>query len=134
MAVDPTYICSLEDPLFGFTNVSVHDILQHLEDTYAALDADALTSNLESLHAPWEPSETMEPLWQRCVMAQRVAQAGGVPISDGALLLTMRAVIKNTSLFFLDLRDWDRLPAAQKTLAAFKTTFTESNKERIKEF
>ena len=130
-AVDTTYIASLEDPLFGFTNVSVHDILHHLETTYAALDPDALTANMEALRAPWDPSETMEPLWQRGVNAQQMAQAGGNPITDGDLLLIFRDLLKSSGLFPLDIRDWDRLPAAQKTLANFKVVFTNANKERV---
>ena len=131
-AIDKTYISSLADPLFGYTNVSVHQILRHLETTYAALDPDALFKNLEELRSPWEPAESMEPLWQRGVNAQRMATAGGEPITDGTLLMIFRDILKNTGVFTLDLRDWDRLPAAQKTLANFQTTFTEANKERIK--
>lgn len=130
-AVDSTYIASLEDPLFGYTNVSTHDILAHLDTTYAALDPDALTANMEALRAPWDPSETMEPLWQRGVLAQQLAEAGGTPITDGDLLLIFRDLLKTSGLFPLDIRDWDRLPAAQKTLANFKTTFTNANKERV---
>ena len=130
-AIDGTYIASLEHPLFGFTNVTVHQIINHLETTYAALDPDALTQNLESLRAPWEPIETMEPLWQRGVLAQQLATAGGVPITDAELLLTYRDLLKQSGLFQLDIRDWDRLPAGQKTLANFRARFTIANTERV---
>lgn len=131
-AVDNTYISSLEDPLFGYTNTSVHAILTHLETTYAVVDQDALKTNLDILSAPWEPSESMEPLWQRGVLARQVANTGRVPITDAQLLLIFCDILKSSGLFSLDLRDWDKLPAAQRTLANFQTTFTEANKERIK--
>lgn len=131
-AIDDIYISSLEDPLFGFTNTTVHAILTHLDTTYAIVDQDALKTNLDDLAAPWEPSETMEPLWQRGVLARQIAAVGQVPISDAQLLLTFRDILKSSGLFSLDLRDWDKLPAAQRTLANFQTTFTEANKERVK--
>lgn len=96
------------------------------------MDQDALKTNLDNLNAPWEPSDTMEPLWQRGVLAQQVANTGGVPITNPQLLMIFRDIIKSSGLFALDLRDWDKLPAAQRTLANFQTTFTEANKERVK--
>jgi len=131
-AVDTTWLSSLEDPLFGYTNVSCADLLHHLETTYAVVDSDALTTNMDELKAPWEPSESMEPLWLRGVQAQQLAAQGGVPITDAHLLLIFRDLLIKSGQFTLDLREWDKLPNAQKTLAAFKTTFTEANNRRIK--
>lgn len=131
-AIDDVYISSLEDPLFGYTNTTVQTILAHLDTTYAVVDQDALKTNLDNLSAPWEPSETMEPLWQRGVLARQVAAVGQVPITEAQLLLIFRDILKSSGLFTLDLRDWDKLPAAQRTLAHFQTTFTEANKERVK--
>jgi hypothetical protein len=131
-AIDPTFISSLEDSMFGFTNVTVFQILTHLETTYAIVDQDALKANLDSLSAPWDPTETMEPLWQRGTLARRIAAAGQVPITDAQILLAYRDILKNTGLFLLDIRDWDKLPANQKTLATFQAAFTAANTERLK--
>ena len=80
-AIDTTYICSLEDPLYGYTNVTVQQILEHLDATYGQLDQDQLNKNMATLEEPWEPDASMEPFWSRATLAQRVAQAGNDPIT-----------------------------------------------------
>ena len=131
-AVDKSFISSLDDDIFGFTNVTVVQLLTHLSDNYARIDQDALTANLEELKLPWEPAETLEPLWDRGTRAQRVAQAGNEPITDTALVRIFRDLLQGSGLFPLDIRDWDRQPVANRTLANFKTTFNEANITRIK--
>ena len=131
-AVDKSYLSSLDDDMFGFTNVTLVQLITHLVDNYAEIDADALTKNMEDLKLPWEPNDTMEPLWQRGNKAQRVANAGNDPITDASLLRIYRDLLHSSGLFPLDIRDWDRLPVAQRTLDNFKTTFNRANKTRIK--
>jgi hypothetical protein len=74
----------------------------------------------------------MEPLWLRGVAAQRIATAGTVPITDPQLLNIFRDTLTKTGLFALDICDWDKLPAAQRTIATFKSTFTDANKVRLR--
>lgn len=107
-------------------------MLTHLETTHSDIDVDALNKNMESLHDPWEPAESLEPLWERGVKAQQLASAGGEPIGDAALTRIFHKVLKNSGVFMLDLRDWDDLPDAQKTHVNFKTHFTRANKQRLK--
>jgi hypothetical protein len=74
----------------------------------------------------------MEPLWLRGVEAQRIATAGTVPITDAQLLNIFRDTLSKTGLFALDIRDWDKLPAAQLTIVLFKASFTDANKVRLR--
>jgi hypothetical protein len=131
-AIDSMYICSLQDPMYGYARVTVHDILEHLDNTYGALDQVELNKNMQTLEEPWEPTESMEPLWHRAVVAQQVAQAGADPITDATLLRKFHQVLTNTGVFTLDLRDWDKKPDADKTWNNFRAHFTAANKERIK--
>jgi len=131
-AVDHTYVCSLQDALYGYANVTTRALIEHLETNYAALDQDQLTKNMETLEEPWEPQESMEPLWLRAVFAQSVATAGDEPVTNTTLLRIYRKVLSDTGVFELDLRDWDKKPAADKTWDNFKTHFTAANKERAK--
>jgi len=131
-AIDSMYICSLQDPMYGYARVTVHDILEHLDNTYGALDQVELNKNMQTLEEPWEPTESMEPLWHRAVVAQQVAQAGADPITPATLLRKFHQVLTNTGVFTLDLRDWDKKPDADKTWNNFRAHFTAANKERIK--
>lgn len=131
-AVDPTYICSLQDPLYGYANLTVQAILEHLDATYGTLDQTQLNKNMATLDAPWTPTESMEPLWRTAVIAQQVAQAGNDPITDATLLRKFHKVLTDSGVFTLDLRDWDKKAAVDRTWPNFKTHFTAANKERIK--
>jgi len=71
-------------------------------------------------------------LWRRAVLAQRVAQAGRDPITEATLLRKFHQVLTDSGVFSLDLRDWDKKVAADKTWANFRAHFTAANKERIK--
>ena len=131
-AIDPTYVCSLQNALYGYANVTTLQLIEHLVTNYAELDQDQLTKNMDTLEVPWEPTESMEPLWLRAVFAQQVATAGGEPITETTLLRIYRKVLTDTGVFSLDLRDWDKKPAAEKTWANFQVFFTAANKERAK--
>lgn len=53
------------------------------------------------------------------------------PDDDDLLLLDKDQILKDSGLFPLDIREWDRKPNAEKTLPNFKTYFTRANQERI---
>ena len=131
-AVDDSYICSLKHRRYNYANVSVRQLLVHLDTTYGQLDDDALEVNKKMLNEQWEANEQMETLWERYSSIQAVAEAGGDPITDATVLRAARSVLVESGVFDLDLRDWDGKPAANKTWANFKPFFTEANKKRIK--
>ena len=87
---------------------------------------------MDTLEVPWEPTESMEPLWLRAVFAQQVATTGEEAIGETTLLRLYRKVLTDTGVFSLDLRDWDKKPTAEQTWTNFKVFFTAANKERIK--
>ena len=121
-AVEDEYVCSLQDALYGYANVTVRAI----ETTYGQLDQDALTANLVALEEPWEPVESMEKIWQQATYAQGDAEQGGDPITEATLVCIYRDKLKNTGVFSLNLREWDKKPLADCTWANLKTHFTEA--------
>jgi len=131
-AVDDTYLCALKVDVTGYSNVSLFDLLSHLSDNYATVDADVLTQNLHDLDIPWEPSVSMDPLWNKFTEAQAVATAGGEQITEATVIRKLRDLIDKSRLFDLDIREWDALDAADRTLDAFKTRFTAANNRRVK--
>ena len=129
-AVDSTFICSLRDNLEGYAHVTTFRLLEHLTTTYGVLDEIQLRKNMTTLALPWEPAESLEPLWQRCLDCQQVAAAGNDPITEATLLRTMLGVLQNTGFFELDLDAWNEKPLADKTWPNFKEFFTRANKKR----
>ena len=88
--------------------------------------------NLHDLDTPWDPSVTMDPFWNKFIQAQAVAHAGGEDITETTVIRKMRDLLDKSNLFALDIREWDSLPVAERTLDNFKTRFTEANKRRVK--
>lgn len=131
-AVERDYICSLEDANFGFAQVTTRQLIEHLENAYGQVDQDALDANRTELELPWEPAESIEPLWKRFITCQQVATAGNDPITNATLVRVGRKILMETGQFDLDIREWDRRPAAQQTWPLFRAFFTAANKERAK--
>lgn len=131
-AVDRDYICSLEDPNFGFAQVTTRQLIEHLDTAYGQVDQDALDVNRAELELPWEPTESIEPLYKRLIKCQQIAQAGNDPITDVTLVRVGRKILMDTGQFDLDIREWDRRPAANQDWQNFRTFFTVANKERAK--
>jgi hypothetical protein len=62
-AVDSTYYNVLEEDTFGYANVTILRLLNHLENNYATLTADDLELNCMHLSTTWDPEEPIENLW-----------------------------------------------------------------------
>jgi hypothetical protein len=72
-AVDPVYFVTLEDPLFGFADVTIPQFLAHLSTTYGTLDAETLEKNRDKLKEPWNPDEPFEHFWLKIKTIRSVA-------------------------------------------------------------
>ena len=66
----------------GYTNVSISDILTHLQDSYGVITQDDLTKNTLELDPNWDPETPIETVMAKAIQCQRFATAGGDPISD----------------------------------------------------
>ncbi len=61
-AVDPIYYQDLEDDTFGYADVLIPAIIQHLTTTYGTLTASDLEINRDHLTEAWNPDEPIENL------------------------------------------------------------------------
>ena len=61
--------------------------------------------------------------------AQDFAAAAGQPYSNNQLLTMVYNLVYAMGLFFDDCKAWNRLPANQKTMDHFKTTFQQAQCE-----
>ena len=68
-------------------------------------------------------------LFDQIEEAQDLASAAGQPYTNNQLLTTAYNLIYATGLFFDDCKAWNHLPANQKTMENFKTTFQQAQRE-----
>jgi hypothetical protein len=132
-AVDNTYLRELEDVDFGFADITPQAMLEHLKSTYGTLTPEAIETNRNELSTPWNPDDPLENLWKRIGEIQRVAMAGGAPITDVAAITLTLAMFEKSGLLATTTQLWRVKPVLQWTWANFCTDFTLANAERIRQ-
>jgi len=131
-AVERVYLARLDNDTFGFAPVTVTAMLTHLDTTYGIVTHADLERNRASLTTLWTLHDPIESLWERHREVQRIATAGGDPISDQVLLENTIKLFESTGVFSLACEMWRMKAAANKTYTDFITYFTAENKERIR--
>jgi len=99
VAVDRLYLTFLEDATFGFSNVSVADMIAHLQTRYGTVTCTNLEKNQASISTLWTLSEPIELLWDRLREVQRIAAYGNEPISDAAVVELTHLLFESSGVF-----------------------------------
>ena len=131
-AVNASFLSALEDPDFGFSDVTPRAMLEHLRTEYGTLTPEELEKNRAALSEPWNFDNPIEDLWAKIVNIQRVAAFGMVPIPDITVITLTLAMIEKTGLLASTTEKFRLRPVPEWTVATFKTEFILGNKERIR--
>ena len=105
------------------------DILSFLFQNYGNITQYDLEENDKKLKEKWDANTPIEMLFDQIEDTQDFAAAAGQPYSNNQLLTTAYNLVYATGLFFDDCKAWNRLPANQKTMDHFKTTFQQAQRE-----
>jgi hypothetical protein len=132
IAVPHRYLSILEDPVFGYADVTCHTMLTHLQTEYAQITNEDIELNRAKLSADWNPDDPIEELWLRIQETQRYATAANEAISDAAAIRLTLTVFERTGLFGTVTEKWRDRPDVEWTMSNFKTHFIKGNKERIR--
>ena len=131
-AINPSFLSALEDPVFGFSDVTPRTILNHLSAEYGTLTPEELETNRAALSEPWNFDNPIEDLWAKILNIQRVAAVGAVPLADLTVITLTLAMIEKTGLLATTTEKFRLRPIAEWSLAVFKAEFQLGNKERIR--
>ena len=131
-AVYASFLSALEDPDFGFGDVSPRTMLEHLRTEYGMLTPEELEKNRAALPEPWNFDDPIEDLWAKIVNIQRVAAFGAVPIPDITIITLTLAMIEKTGLLSTATEEFRLRPITEWLVAIFKADFILGNKERIR--
>jgi len=131
-SIDCLYLTILEDATFGFSNVSVADMIAHLQTTYGTVTHTDLEKNRASISTLWTPSEPIKLLWDWLREVQRIATVGQEPISDAAVIKLTHLLFESSGVFPHACEAWVAHLANQRTYAEFQTMFNNANKERLR--
>lgn len=120
----------LADPDLGYANVTPFDILHHMIETYGEISEQDLQHNLQTLVAPWDPETTITGVFINGNRCRKLAAEGGDPISDRTYTRALVTIFRNSGVMEEALKDWEKLPKAQKTVGNAIKHFTEHDKLR----
>ena len=131
-AVNASFLSALEDPDFGFSDVTPHAMLTHLRAEYGTLTPEELEKNRAALSEPWNFDDPIEDLWAKIANIQRIATFGNVPIADITIITLTLAMIEKTGLLATTTEKFRLRPFDEWTVALFRSEFQLGNKERIR--
>lgn len=131
-AVDESYVSSLRHPLLNFAQVSVLDLLTHLNTAYSEITQEVLERNRDSIAVEWNPDDGIEAIFTRITHARQFANAAGAAhaIQESTAIYLALTAIDNTGVFMDPCSDWRKRPVVEQTLVNFQADFTHAWKER----
>ena len=127
--IDDMYLKGITDRNVGLAHITIRDILAYLFQNYGNITQYDIEENDKKLKEKWDANTPIEMLFDQIEDAQDFAAAAGQPYSNNQLLTTAYNLVYATGLFFDDCKAWNRLPANQKTMDNFKTTFQQAQRE-----
>ena len=122
-SIDGMYLEGITDRNVGLANITIREILEFLFQNYGNITQYNIEDNDKKLKEKWDANSPIEMLFDQIKDAQDFAAAAGQPYTNNQLLTTAYNLIYATGLFFDDCKARNRLPANQKTMGNFKTTF-----------
>jgi len=131
-AIEQLYLAALDDDTFGFSKVSIANMITHLSTNYSPIMRRELETNRASIASMWTPDDPIEALWERIREVQRISIAGGDPLTDGTIRDLTLLLFESTGVFTTACDTWRVRPIANQTLIEFRMHFTDKNKERLR--
>ena len=131
-AVEETWFKSLRDPITFYNNVTSYDLLNHLRNNSGGLHNNDLASlPAEMLHY-YANEEGIPEFILALEKAREKLSRGGLPMSDAQVLATAHAQVFASLHYPEATREWERLPTASKTWAAWQIMYRQANVERLR--
>ena len=131
-AVNASFLSALEDPDFGFGDVTPRAMLVHLRTEYGSMTPEELERNRAALSEPWNLDEPIEDLWAKIANIQRVAALGQIPIPNITVITLTLAMLEKTGLLATTTEKFRLRPLDEWTLDLFKAEFKLGNQERVR--
>lgn len=131
-AVNASFLSALEDPDFGFSDVTPRAMLVHLRTEYGTMTPEELERNRAALSEPWNLDDPIEDLWAKIANIQRVAALGHVPIPNITVITLTLAMLEKTGLLATTTEKFRLRPLDEWTLDLFKAEFKLGNQERVR--
>jgi hypothetical protein len=128
-AVDDAYIIALKHDRSMYNAVALDTLLNHLYDEYGEISHEDFKHNKAKFNEPWDGAEPIELIvarWNKCI---KFAAAAGKPYTNEQIMEKTFGIVYDCGLYYEELKDWNKLPAAQKTYLLFQSHVKAAQKE-----
>jgi hypothetical protein len=116
----PTFYDVLADDTFGYADVTVLDLIEHLQDAYGTITRTDLEANRNRLKEPWNPDQDFANLWTKIKTVRQIATDGADAITNNTTIeLTIQALC-SAGVYAHAITTWDDKPDAEKTWSIFR--------------
>jgi hypothetical protein len=126
---EPMYLDVLNDDMVGFSNITAHEMRDHLFMNYGNIMVVNLENNFEQMRRAWDPQQSVESLFKQIQDCADYSEAGGVLIGHPHQINMGYAKIFATGHFMSACRRWNEKPNAGKTWAQFKAHFYAAHRQ-----
>jgi hypothetical protein len=128
--VEEVWYKDLRNALTFYNNVTAYAILEHITTNSGGLHNNELVNLPTEMLSYYEEAEGIPEFLLKLAKAREKLARGGLPMSDQVLLATASSQVFKSMHFPEATREWERLPAASKTWAAWQIKYREAHIER----
>ena len=128
-SLDEAYIKTLRNNMFGYANVSVFDMIQHLFLTYGNITPMELENNNQRIRNEYDVTQPFEVFISQIEDSIEFAMAGGTPFTHEQVLVITYNILFNTGAFKDECKYWRKLPPHDRTWPRFKDMFSTAHKD-----
>jgi hypothetical protein len=130
-AIPNIYISALKHQRLGYANTTPRQILNHLLETYGAIEPRHLAENTKLLKAPWNPDTPIETVFDNGAFCRDFAAEGNDPISDATYTRILVEIFAQAGVLEKAVDDWNQKPINEQTLENATAHFKSYNKHRL---
>ena len=131
-AVDETFIKDLEHPVTFYNSVTAQQLLAHLRTNCGGMEPEDLITLQTAMSGYYENCEGVPEYINKLEKARIKLERANLPMSDQQVLAIASASVFASQHFVRANEDWERLPTASKTWAAWKTMYLLAHRNRAR--
>jgi hypothetical protein len=131
-AIVPTYYGVLADNIFGYADVTIVQLLEHITAEYGTLTPIDLELNRNLLKEAWNPDDDFANLWTHIKTIRKIALDGGDAILDTTTVELTLVALRQAGVYSHAIQTWDDKADNEQTYANFRMHFAQQEKIRLR--
>jgi hypothetical protein len=128
-AVPPIFLADQRDPMTGFRNKTVLQILTYLHTTFGSISEKNLELNTARMQLQWNPPTAIEALFLQLEDGVSFATSGDDAPTKPTVLRWAYNNIEQTGRFDIASREWRQMDSSAKEWLTFKRHFKAADKD-----